>query len=1506
MSGRRNIWWTRTLVLLLVALLVYPLNSTGGGPTRAAGKDIAVSAITSHTDGSTVGMETQVVTALVRNEGEDVFSPSVNASVHVYYPADETDMVLIFSNTSDLGTVLSTPGSQTSVIFPGWMPVDVGIYAINVSVDSVDDHPGNNSINITVEVIAGKPVDLFIDVNEEFKVMKPGESTMDAPNTPYVFRIRNDGFTADVFEIDLEGFWLMPGWIDKTGVVQPGEWSGPIVAHVAVPDTAVPPEFDRLVITVNSSNDPGILKQKFVETKTLDINGVAVYVTSQNPMVAYPGGEWVPFEFRVQNTGGYTDDFVLEARSRPSNWIVELRSSSIIRALAPGNESRVRARIKVPPLNYETMEEDNTLRGDTGALVLKASGVRYLAESTGEGNVYIGLVHTVQLEVDPPNAIIEWSPDAAKNVSFTLNVTSVNNVRNGIGVEMDVNLTLPEGPYGVQFVPIWDPGRYNETESKRWTAAVGPKKLHLESGETSFGSKVDVRAPPFPFNGTGITVVEATPLLGETIEGLALPAREMVKVFVEAEIQFTVEPPKTEYFEEYRNGSKEVDSDGSSIPDWQEGAPGEVLRLPFNITNTGNTADFYELFADAIPRQPAATLPDAWSVAFPPYTNELVPFWYDPLGDRTSVLAWIEVVIPDGAPIGEVAEIKVEVTSILSRDSRLRSEPLVLEASIDVYVVQGFGLDLEPEETEGLAEPEETVEYRLNLTNIGNGVDQVVFMPMIDDMMGWEVEFNVSDIEIAPLETYALTLFVTPSVTASADDMLAIRIRAQSLLSPATYDDVWVNTTVEYVGGVDLRVVSLESFIWRKPGEIATFRLEVTNTGNGNDTFQIDLELGAERWAGIIDAGDSRGLAATMEIASGGSREFLVNISLPSLLQAKSYEDLELLDILAETKIANYISAYPRGDISKTSTEELAVGVLQQYKSDIALAPGEARSRDVLVGEEVIYRLVVRNMGNGDDMITALHSSPTGSFRHLSWTYLDSGPYDLAPFHDRMVNLSLEPDPEGLPTYGEKIPLTVEAIAGNGQTYRRTNVSAQIALSRLVTDMEEIDLGTEGEIILRICNMPAPGSTPRLGFPDQKTFNLTSKVDTQTVTGQGWSMPMPSFEVTLIDLYQIGDVPIPIAAPLDLITGSEYASVEISLRGVGGMSSSHRTMARAVHFDAAIDSSATKFQNLYESRTGKAYIRIITTGTRGQDVIPVVVRVGGEVIGEYNAGPARPQDYGNGEQEIIFSVDFDLPTLKWYEKGRIIEMEVVIDPEDEVVENTIQGRSLSENNNLMTDEFVIKNYTPHVAVLILLGLLLLFAAAAGVLGFFYLDKRNSWFLLPLSIGLAGLFAMLFYVPLEESSTGLDIANGFGLVIISIDIFFIIPVMVYLYTRAGDSYIIHLINTRRGREIVEGQEVTTSSVKPLLISLVGGTLIILIPALFWVVPSEMNRGVSGVMSAFFGFNGTIPVWLPVLLIPAFAVGIQLLLLQLKRSSLSGIEKAWENLDRLKMEIEEGFR
>ncbi|MFO8050248.1 MAG: hypothetical protein R6V01_00935 [Thermoplasmatota archaeon] len=1516
MTGKSKYCTPAVAVLLVLVTLAQPVEHAGGGPTRASGTDIIVSSITSHSDGGMIPLQSQSVSARIENNGTIDHADPVTARLHIYYPANESNMSLVYSNSTDLGMTLSWVGNQTTVTFPDWMPLDEGYYALNVSVDAADDHMGNNSINITLRAVLGDPVGLSIYVNPASKVMDPGESTTDPGNGPYRFQIQNDGIDPDTFTIIVTSSWVTGVWPTSTGVVQPGERSDVIEIHIQVPVDAEPGEIDILIFEATSNNDPSISNQTTVTTYLIRYSGVDVTVISEKTQVGYPGGDWVFFDFLVTNTGSSYDSYTLGVKSRPNNWAGQFNTGSdvmYIKDLEPGVSRVVTAKLRIPDLNYETMERDNTLRNSKGALILTATGLSGLSGSD-EGIVIVGLVHTVDMDIRPENHTYEWSPDSSptelRSFNFTVDITSVNNIRNSQGMDMDVNLTLPQGPHGVLYTPIWDPTGPNETQSRKWDAVVSPRTLHLESGQ-SFGATLLVTAPRFPFQGTALTLIEATPLIDEGAEGLELPARETAEVIVGPFLDYSVEPPRTEAFPEIMNGSVPLDGNNNGRPDWQEGAPGDIVMLPFNITNTGNTADSYLIDANAALEQPAQTLPNEWEMVYKKTTDTTLPFWYDPEGSGYWTKARIAVKVPNGAPIGEKVNITVRVTSAYSKDARYEGpsvEPIL--ASVNIYVVQGFALDLEPEENKLTAEPDETVEYYLNITNNGNGVDTVAFLTMVPDLKGWTVEFEFNDIEMEPLEKRTFKVLVTPSEFASADDVLDIKIRARSRRNPSTFDDVWINTTVEYVGGVELEILGDRSLIWRYPGEIATFGLRIRNTGNGNDSFDISLDMGSDSWVGNIDLGSKSGTSVVVDIARGKAKEFIVNISLPSILQANEMEDLEELDIVAGTRIDNFIIVSPREYPSISETTELAIGVLQQYKADITLSPLETKTnKEVMVGESTTFRMILTNKGNGDDDLSVVHSSPTGPMKHNSWATIDLGPHQLQPFEPKQLELVIEPYAEDTPAYGERIDMTVEAMAGNNVTYRKLNVSATVVMTRMLSSTSEIDLGTTGEVVIRICNMPDPGETVISGFTLQKIYNITSLVDQDSGTGEGWRVEEPYLDITMVEAYQTTDLSIPVSAPDELISNSETATIDITVRGYGaqGKEETRSTAAMGVYFDASMDVDNVRFENLYEGRTARAYITMHATGTRGQDIIPVLVKVGGEEIGRYDAGPADPQDLAsNGSQEIQFVVDFDLPSLKWYEKGKNLEMEVFIDPDDQIVENTRSGRSLAETNNGVTKELLIKNYSPHWSALILLGLLLLISALAGVIGFFYLDKRNSWYLLPLSVGLAGLFSMLFYVPVESTTDDLGAANIYGLMIIFIDLVVIVPIMVYLYTRAGDGYILHLISKRRKREITEGQEINSSLLKPLLISLIGGLLVVLVPSLFWVVPSELNEGINGVLDAFFTLESGFPIWVIVLLVPALALGLQLLLVQLKKRALKGIERTWEQLEGLRKEIKEGLQ
>ncbi|MEA3559750.1 MAG: hypothetical protein U9R75_10905, partial [Candidatus Thermoplasmatota archaeon] len=331
MTGKSKYCASGAAVLFVLLMLVQPMGIIDGGPTRASGTDIVVSSITSHSEGQIIALEVQIVSVVIENNGTIDHLDPVKASLNIYYPANKSDMSLVHSNTTDLGTSLSWVGNQTSISFPNWMPLEEGYYAINVSVDAFDDHPGNNSINITVRAILGDPVDFEIFVEPESRRMRldPGDTTKDPGKFPYRFQVRNDGIDPDTFIIDITSEWVMPGWATSTGVVLPGERSAWMEVDIEVPDGAVPNiDIDVLIFKVTSTNDPNVEKYVTVNTTLVEYASVDVTVISEKTKIGYPGGDWVIFDFLVTNTGTDYDSYELEVNARPPNWIARFPGGS--------------------------------------------------------------------------------------------------------------------------------------------------------------------------------------------------------------------------------------------------------------------------------------------------------------------------------------------------------------------------------------------------------------------------------------------------------------------------------------------------------------------------------------------------------------------------------------------------------------------------------------------------------------------------------------------------------------------------------------------------------------------------------------------------------------------------------------------------------------------------------------------------------------------------------------------------------------------------------------------------------------------------------------------------------------------------------------------------------------------------------------------------------------------------------------------------------------------------
>ncbi len=1495
-----------SLLMLLPSLFLIDPQNADGDPSRGPGLDITVEEITSHSDHGAVTLIDQVVVAKVVNSGTLNYTLPVNATLQVTYMLNGTIETPFFNATVPLGLVLQVPGSENNVTFPSWKPTSVGTYWIKVSVDPLDNHLQNNSIRISVTAMAGTPAGVKVGVDVSSKLLNIGESTKDTIN-PYIFSVMNTGPLVDSFMIDISSQWVEKGWKNKTMDLKPGDVQY-FSVHVKVPTTASPFDFDVLVFNATSTKNDTISDWISVNTSIPKKAGVSISVIYGDPQRAYPGGPWVSFVFRVTNTGDFADTYHITPSSRPVGWNVRMDQRYEILPNIPGlyaaqkgerNYMDVRAEISIPPLVFETMEEDSMLWGDTGALIITATSPFSGASGSGEGTVYVGLVHTVQLKVSPPNATIPFIKDSGQTINFNVEVRSVNNIKGGMGIDMDVNLTLPDGATGVMFYPVWSLSA-NKTESLRWVASVPTGILQLKGGQWSQGQLLVVNAPIFPIQGTAFIKLEAVPMINASLDGLAIPQSVTVNVTVGPYLDFTLEPPKTEFFDN-KSLNDNDDRDENGIEDWREGAPGDVLLLPFNITNLGNGWDRYNVQVALTVREGGATSAGQWGLTFTPLTRMVLPYWFDPLSPSTSVLAWVKLIVPAGAPIGESLNVSMRAVSVSDLQYNPGS-PIERRAFTTVHVKQGFVLDLEPEVSSAVAEPGETVTYWLNITNNGNGLDEVALILLGNIPPDWTLELGSSSLYLLPLQRSGVALRVAPGERSPRDMVLSLRVRAFSKISKLAFDEVWANTTVSYKGGAAIDLVSEIDIIWKYPGETATFAIDVMNTGNGNDSFDLDVSEGAPGWSSKISFAGSSSEVTTLWIPMGGVLRVEVLITLPSLRDIFSYEDLLTQNLLAGSVVSSFLTARPQGFPETNSSLELAIGVLKEHRASITLISGSV-SKDVLPGETAQFQFNIQNTGNAEDPIRARAFSKNGSSRHIAWTQMDSAPYRLAPFGDRTVNLTITPRKEDGPAFHEVIDTSVEALAGDNVTYWRTSVSVRVVMAVLSSQDLFLDLGTEGDLVIRLCNLPDPGEDVVPDWPMNKAYRITTAFT--SIDSVGWTVNRPNALVNLTRAYETIEVRVPITAPADLVTGTPFARVESSIYGGPSKEELLMVFARAVYFDAYLDLDRTTFRNLYEGGKGKAMINVVVVGTRGQDPVPLELRVGDSVY--RGAIPrADPQQYVGSTQEFLVEFDFDLPSLDWHQKSREMRLVIVLDPKDDVNENTIEGKGISEGNNVMTKEFMIKNSTPPTLVLWFSGIVLVLLLVAGITGYFFIERRNSWFLVALSSGLIGAFSLLFFLPLERTEWGAGAANEVGLIVIALDLFLLVPAMAYLFTKVGDAHILYRLNEGKEKRIEGGLEEVRGLAVPYLISFAGGLVMGVVPVFFWAIYSELDEGASGIFDVLFGTGGSVPALIIMIGVPLLCLALQSVLMYFKLRAFRGIGRTWDQLERLRAELGEGMQ
>lgn len=215
------------------------------------------------------------------------------------------------------------------------------------------------------------------------------------------------------------------------------------------------------------------------------------------------------------------------------------------------------------------------------------------------------------------------------------------------------------------------------------------------------------------------------------------------------------------------------------------------------------------------------------SVVSPTETGELAP------GETVPIS--VSVTMPAGTPRDEQNVTTVEVRELGGVD------PLLATATDTTIAGSEYGVLLEPPINYGTALPGKTRTYTHTITNIGASTDSFVFSTI--NNFGWETSVAPSSIDLPAGGSSTITVFVrVPTVAVSNTLALPPNIAtviARSVADPTISGSAEERTEVLQVAGVSLSPGQFSPVSPRS--NLVTFRHTLLNTGNGVDTFTLNV-----------------------------------------------------------------------------------------------------------------------------------------------------------------------------------------------------------------------------------------------------------------------------------------------------------------------------------------------------------------------------------------------------------------------------------------------------------------------------------------------------------------------------------------------------------------------------------------------------------------------------------------------------------------------------------------
>ena len=349
---------------------------------------------------------------------------------------------------------------------------------------------------------------------------------------------------------------------------------------------------------------------------------------------------------------------------------------------------------------------------------------------------------------------------------------------------------------------------------------------------------------------------------------------------------------------------------------------GERVYYSLSVENTGNAVDDFTL----------SVVSEAWEAAGWNASLDTTEITNLAVGSTETLTDVLVVKAPEDAAADDEATIKVRVCSQYNAS-------VCKEYISRTTVSQDYDprLQITGGDTQN-AEPDVEVSYTLNITNAGNGDDEIT-LTLLGGNATWGT-LSESLLILTAGESEDVTLRVTAPDGTLAQNGYRITVRATAEDGEnITSRDIFLNVDQVY----DLSVsVSGQTKQSGDPGDVLEYSIMVKNKGNGEDTINLDLEGAVAVWGSLVE-----------DVDLDADETITLTLSV-TIDDDATFADYDI--------IINGTSDEAVGIVFDTTT--ITVTVNKEYRVDILI--DEAQKSGNPEGS-VWYKLRVQNKGTGED-----------------------------------------------------------------------------------------------------------------------------------------------------------------------------------------------------------------------------------------------------------------------------------------------------------------------------------------------------------------------------------------------------------------------------------------------------------------------------------------------------------------------------------------------------------